>query len=109
MLRAVNALKQRAGGRGRLFVAHLNHGLRGADAAADQTWLTVLCGRLGVPFHAGARRRGGLGGRARRRLGSCCPRDAVTTFSTAVPSKSGPAGLSQATIVTIRLKRFCTD
>lgn len=50
MLRAVNTLKQRAGGRGRLIVAHLNHGLRGPDAAADQNWLQLLCDRLELPL-----------------------------------------------------------
>ena len=29
----------------------MNHGLRGADAAADQNWLALLCDRLGLPFH----------------------------------------------------------
>jgi tRNA(Ile)-lysidine synthase len=53
LLRAVSRLKQLVGGRGRLFVAHLNHGLRGADAAADQAWLKQLCERLGLPLHAG--------------------------------------------------------
>src|SRR5882757_8758520 len=50
MLHAVNTLKQRAGGRGRLIVAHLNHGLRGPDAAADQNWLQLLCDRLELPL-----------------------------------------------------------
>ena len=53
LLRAVSALKQHAGGRGRLFVAHLNHGLRGPDAAADQIWLRLLCDRLGLSLHVG--------------------------------------------------------
>jgi tRNA(Ile)-lysidine synthase len=50
MLRAVNALKRRAGGRGRLIVAHLNHGLRGTDAAADEEWLQLLCDHLQLPL-----------------------------------------------------------
>jgi tRNA(Ile)-lysidine synthase len=46
MLRALAALKARHGGRGTLFIAHLNHGLRGSAADADQDWLRSLCERL---------------------------------------------------------------
>jgi tRNA(Ile)-lysidine synthase len=60
MLRAVNSLKSQAAGRGQLFVGHLNHGMRGADADADQAWLAALCARLGVRFEAGAADVAGL-------------------------------------------------
>ncbi len=50
MLRAMTAIKACYGGTGRLYVAHLNHGLRGAEAEADEAWLATLCDRLGVPL-----------------------------------------------------------
>jgi tRNA(Ile)-lysidine synthase len=50
LLRAVHSLKQRAGGRGELFVGHLNHGMRGKEAEADQTWLAELCDQLELPL-----------------------------------------------------------
>jgi tRNA(Ile)-lysidine synthase len=53
MLRAALALKGEAGGSGRLFVAHLNHALRGRDADADQAWLRALCDRLAMPLEIG--------------------------------------------------------
>jgi tRNA(Ile)-lysidine synthase len=53
MLRAMIALKTRHGGPGILHVAHLNHGLRGSAADADQDWLASLCERLKVVFDAG--------------------------------------------------------
>src|SRR3990172_588576 len=55
MLRAGLAAKARAGGAGRLHVAHLNHGIRPADAAADEAWLVELCRRLDVPLEVGRR------------------------------------------------------
>jgi tRNA(Ile)-lysidine synthase len=42
------SIKADCGGRGRLFVAHFNHGVRRADADADQAWLNELCHRLDV-------------------------------------------------------------
>jgi tRNA(Ile)-lysidine synthase len=36
-----------------LSVAHLNHGLRGAESDADQDFVQALAVRLGVPFYAG--------------------------------------------------------
>lgn len=48
MLRAMAALKARHRGRGTLYVAHLNHGLRGTTADADEGWLASLCERLKV-------------------------------------------------------------
>ena len=53
MLRAALAAKLRAGGSGRLFAAHFNHGLRPADASADESWLAALCERLAVPLEVG--------------------------------------------------------
>lgn len=37
-----------------LHVAHLDHGWRGADGAADARWVEALARRLGLTFHAGA-------------------------------------------------------
>ena len=48
MLRAMAALKSRHGGRGNLYAAHLNHGLRGSAADADDGWLRSLCERLKI-------------------------------------------------------------
>jgi tRNA(Ile)-lysidine synthase len=50
LLRATWAFKAAAGGSGRLFVGHLNHGLRGAEADADEAWLKELCRQLDVPL-----------------------------------------------------------
>jgi tRNA(Ile)-lysidine synthase len=50
MLRAMIPTKAHGGGPGRLFVAHFNHGVRGADADADQDWLDALCRRLDIPI-----------------------------------------------------------
>lgn len=53
MLCAMVRLKSTCVGSGKLFVAHLNHGIRAADADADEAWLASLCGRLGVPLEVG--------------------------------------------------------
>lgn len=53
MLRAGMAVKNHSGGQGRLFVAHLDHGLRAGAAAGDAEWLKTLCRRLGVPLELG--------------------------------------------------------
>lgn len=50
LLRALATLKDRAGGPGKLFVAHLDHGLRGEEAQADVLWLRSLCNTLQVPL-----------------------------------------------------------
>ncbi|MEX2317026.1 MAG: tRNA lysidine(34) synthetase TilS [Pirellulales bacterium] len=60
LLRAVLALNGRCGGRGAVRVAHLNHGLRGPAADADQAWLEQLCGQLGVPISVGHANVSGL-------------------------------------------------
>jgi tRNA(Ile)-lysidine synthase len=53
LLRAMVVLKERVGGRGQLYVAHLNHGLRGDTAEADAAWVRSLCERLGLPCEVG--------------------------------------------------------
>ncbi len=53
LLRAALAAKQHYGGSGRLFAAHLNHGLRPADASADEAWLAACCDRLNVALEVG--------------------------------------------------------
>jgi tRNA(Ile)-lysidine synthase len=50
MLRAMASLKTDRGGRGQLYIAHLNHGLRGSAADGDETWLRMLCERLELPL-----------------------------------------------------------
>jgi len=56
LLRAMAGLK--GGGRGRLLAAHVNHQLRGDDAAADEAFVVELCRGLGVPCEV-HRLRGG--------------------------------------------------
>ncbi|MFO0906641.1 MAG: tRNA lysidine(34) synthetase TilS [Pirellulales bacterium] len=51
LLRALVALKQP--GRGRLLVAHFNHGWRGAESDEDARFVMQLAGELGTPFHLG--------------------------------------------------------
>jgi tRNA(Ile)-lysidine synthase len=50
MLRAAAAAKERSHGSGRLFVAHLNHGLRGKESDSDAEWVRMLCDQLQVPL-----------------------------------------------------------
>lgn len=50
LLRLAIAAKVRAGGAGRLFVAHVNHGLRPAEATDDEKWLVNYCKKLDVPL-----------------------------------------------------------
>lgn len=52
MLRAMAALKAKHGGRGNLYVAHLNHGLRGSAGDADEAWLRSLCERMNIMLDA---------------------------------------------------------
>jgi tRNA(Ile)-lysidine synthase len=54
LLRLALAAKKRAGGNGRLFVAHLNHGIRPVDAAADAAWVMGLCQKLALPCELGS-------------------------------------------------------
>src|SRR5215831_10908711 len=53
MLRATVALKKRHGGRGQVYIGHLNHGLRGDAADADAGWVKALCERLDLPCEVG--------------------------------------------------------
>jgi tRNA(Ile)-lysidine synthase len=53
LLRAVIAIKRRVNGRGKVFVGHFNHRMRGEQADADQVWLAEVCRRLELPFEAG--------------------------------------------------------
>jgi tRNA(Ile)-lysidine synthase len=52
MLRAMATLKTQHRGRGHLYVAHLNHGLRGNAADTDEIWLRSLCERLKLLLNA---------------------------------------------------------
>jgi tRNA(Ile)-lysidine synthase len=60
MLQAMGALKADAGGRGKLCVAHLNHGLRGKAADEDQAWVQELCRQLQVSLEVGRRDIGAI-------------------------------------------------
>lgn len=53
LLRALLNLKLSDGGEGRLYVAHLHHGLRGAAADLDVAWLEELCRRWSLPLEIG--------------------------------------------------------
>jgi tRNA(Ile)-lysidine synthase len=53
LFRAATAVKKRVGGSGQIHVAHLNHLLRPAEAAADQAWLAELCDRHAVRLEVG--------------------------------------------------------
>lgn len=59
LLRAAVAAKQRAGGRGAMRVAHLNHRLRD-DSKADAQWVAALCRNLNVPCETGTAEIGQL-------------------------------------------------
>jgi tRNA(Ile)-lysidine synthase len=48
LLRGIAALKAAYGGTGKLWVAHLDHGLRGAEAKADADWLKELSERFAL-------------------------------------------------------------
>jgi tRNA(Ile)-lysidine synthase len=53
LLRAMAALKVAIGGNGKLYVAHLNHGVRGFAANEDEAWLKILCERLRISVEVG--------------------------------------------------------
>jgi tRNA(Ile)-lysidine synthase len=53
MLRAIVSLKEKHDGIGALYVAHLNHALRGSDAEEDQRWVQSLCNRFKVGLEIG--------------------------------------------------------
>jgi tRNA(Ile)-lysidine synthase len=48
LLRGIQSVKERFGGSGRLYVAHLNHGLRGEASSADAAWVAETCRRRGL-------------------------------------------------------------
>lgn len=50
LLRAMQELKERDGGAGRLSAMHVNHHLRGADSDEDSAWCQQQCAMLGVPL-----------------------------------------------------------
>ena len=50
----LHALVRVRGGPDGLVVAHFNHGIRGAEADADEAFVRDLCASLGVPFRGGA-------------------------------------------------------
>jgi len=56
MLHAIAALIREDRLRLRLAAAHLNHGLRGNDAGADQALVERSCRDLGIPLHVGRAR-----------------------------------------------------
>ncbi len=63
MLRLASAAKLRAGGTGRMYVAHLNHRLRGLEADQDATWLAELCREFELPCEIGCADVAALAGR----------------------------------------------
>lgn len=50
LLRAIASLKQAQGGAGRLFAAHVNHQMRGAESDADAQWVGDFCNQISVPL-----------------------------------------------------------
>jgi tRNA(Ile)-lysidine synthase len=49
LLRAMVCLKQKVGGAGRLYAAHVDHGLRGEASTEDAQWCAALGKQLNVP------------------------------------------------------------
>src|SRR4051794_20721353 len=50
VLRGLVSLRQTAGGAGTLYVAHLNHQMRGTSADDDAAWVQELCESIAVPL-----------------------------------------------------------
>jgi tRNA(Ile)-lysidine synthase len=50
LVRALMEAKRAGKSAGRVFVGHVNHGLRGAASDADEAWLRASCNAWGVPF-----------------------------------------------------------
>jgi tRNA(Ile)-lysidine synthase len=50
LVRALVEAKRSGGGAGRVFVGHVNHGLRGAESNADEAWLRAACETWNLPF-----------------------------------------------------------
>lgn len=53
LLAGLLEVKQAAGGAGRVFAAHFNHGTRGKESDADERFVRRLCDRLGVALECG--------------------------------------------------------
>ena len=56
----LHCLLEAAGSRDRIVLAHVNHGLRGAEADRDEAFCREQAGKLGVLGSAGRRERGSL-------------------------------------------------
>lgn len=67
MLRGLVDQKNRAGGDGKIYAGHVNHGLRGAESDADERWVAQLCERLGVELLVTRAQLDGQGEDAARR------------------------------------------
>jgi tRNA(Ile)-lysidine synthase len=50
LVRALAEAKRTGTGAGRVFVGHVNHGVRGAESDADEAWLQAACDAWGVPL-----------------------------------------------------------
>jgi tRNA(Ile)-lysidine synthase len=50
LVRAFVEAKRGGTGAGRVFVGHVNHGVRGAESDADEAWLKAACETWGTPF-----------------------------------------------------------
>ena len=48
LLRAMSQIKTESGGRGELFVAHYNHGVRGEQSGEDAQWVEQLVSGMGL-------------------------------------------------------------
>jgi tRNA(Ile)-lysidine synthase len=77
----------------RLHAAHLDHGLRGAEGAADAAFVEEVCRRLGVPFHTET--ADVLGLRARLRISlEAAAREARYAFLSTVARQTGAAAVA---------------
>jgi tRNA(Ile)-lysidine synthase len=88
LLHAMQDLSQRAGLEWKLFVAHLHHGLRGAEADADEVFVAQLAEQLGLPLHT---ERADIGLKAQQQGGSTeeVARDYRYTFLERVALQTG--------------------
>lgn len=53
LLRALDLLRKQNEGRGKLYVGHFNHCLRGAESDRDEHFVSQLASTLGLPVHLG--------------------------------------------------------
>ncbi len=105
LLRAMAALKVAIGGNGKLYVAHLNHGLRGIAANDDETWLKILCERLGIPAEIGSADVAAIAGEQGDGF-EAAARTARYDFLRQTAERLGRASLPPATRPMTRSKRF---